>query len=110
MLEMKRGDLFSSVGMGLDYFDASINRVAAWAIGLRAAAKSLLAALLEPTKLIDDAELSGDFTSRLWLMDECKNLPVNAVWDYLLLTKNIPIGTAAIDAVKDYEHRVQAMR
>ena len=110
MQEMKRGDLFSSVGIGLDYFDASINRVAAWAIGLRAAAKALLNALLEPTALIDDAELKGDFTARLMLMDEFKNLPVNAVWEYLLLTKNIPIGTNALDAIRTYEKDVQSKR
>ncbi len=110
MQEMKRGNLFSSVGMGLDYFDASINRVAAWAIGLRAAAKSILAALLEPTEYLDRAELSGDFTARLMLMDEWKNLPVNAVWDYMLMKKNIPMGTAALAAIKDYEKTVQSLR
>ena len=110
MLELKRGNLFDSVGMGLDYFDASINRVAAWAIGLRAAAKAILGALLEPTSYLDKAELDGDFTSRLMLMDEWKNLPVNAVWDYLLMKKNIPMGTAALAAVKDYEKNVQSAR
>ena len=110
MLELKRGNLFDSVGMGLDYFDASINRVAAWAIGLRAAAKAILGALLEPTSYLDKAELDGDFTSRLMLMDEWKNLPVNAVWDYLLMKKNIPAGTAALAAVKDYEKNVQSAR
>ncbi len=110
MNEMKRGNLYHSVGIGLDYFDASINRVAAWAIGLRAAAKAILASLLEPTHLIDRAELDGDFTARLMLMDEFKNLPVNAVWEYLLASRGIAIGADALRQIKEYEKNVQAER
>ena len=110
MNEMKRGNLYHSVGIGLEYFDASINRVAAWAIGLRAAAKAILASLLEPTHLIDRAELDGDFTSRLMLMDEFKNLPVNADWEYLLASRGIAIGADALRQIKEYEKNVQAER
>lgn len=110
MQEMRRGKLYGRVPMGLDYFDASINRVAAWVIGLRAAAKAILCSLLEPFHLIDKAELEGDFTARLALMDEFKNLPANAVWNYLLMSRNIPIGRAALTAVKDYEKNVLSKR
>lgn len=110
MIEMKRGDFFDKVGMGLDFFDASINRVAAWVIGLRAAGKALLTALLEPSHLLEGAEASGDFTSRLALMEECKNLPVNAVWDYLCLRTGVPVGPDWLEEVKHYEISVQLKR
>ena len=67
MLEMKRGGFFNKISMGLDYFDASINRVAAWTIGLRAAGKAILTALLEPSNLLEQAEASGSYTDRLAL-------------------------------------------
>ena len=110
MQEMRRGNLYGRVPMGLDYFDASINRVAAWAIGLRAAGKAILASLLEPFELIDKAEVEGDFTSRLMLSDEFKNLPVNAVWDYLLMKNGIADGKNALAAIKQYEKDVQFKR
>lgn len=110
MLEMKRGGLFGTVKMGLDYFDASINRVAAWVIGLRAAGKAMLTALLEPTQLLEDAEMKGDYTSRLALMEEFKNLPVNAVWDMLCLNAGVPVGAAWLPELKKYEAQVQDKR
>lgn len=103
MQEMKRGNLFERVGMGLDYFDASINRVAAWGIGLRAAGKALLNALLEPTELLEAAEASGDFTARLAIIDENKNLPVNAVWDYMCMEKGVAVGMDWIEEYRKYE-------
>lgn len=110
LTELKRGELLNEIPMGLDYFDASINRVGAWTIGLRAFGKSLINALLEPTHLIFDAEKNEDFTSRLALMDEFKNLPVNAVWDYVCLKNNAPIGKNWIDELKKYEREVQMLR
>jgi L-rhamnose isomerase len=110
MLEMKRGRFFSQIGMGLDYFDASINRVAAWVIGLRAAGKALLTALLEPSHLLEAAEAKGDFTSRLALMEEFKNLPINAVWDKICLDKGIPIHAGWLELLKQYESEVQSVR
>lgn len=110
MLELKRGNLFGKIKMGLDYFDASINRVGAWGIGLRAAGKTLLTALLEPTELIFDAEQNEDYTSRLALMEEFKNLPINAVWDMLCLKNNVPIGIEWIGELKKYEQEVQNNR
>jgi L-rhamnose isomerase len=108
--EITRGDLFNKVHLGLDYFDASINRVAAWAIGLRAAAKAALTALLQPFNKLKEAEMSGDYTKRLFITDEMKNLPYNAVWEYLLLTKDIPAGEEAIGKIKEYEKDVLSKR
>ena len=110
MHEMRMGNLYGDVAMGLDFFDASINRVACWSIGLRAAAKAVLASLLEPVNLTDKAEVEGDFTSRLMLMDEAKNLPMNAVWEYMLMKKDIAIGQDALKAIKTYEKDVMATR
>ena len=110
MHEMRMGNLYGDVAMGLDFFDASINRVACWSIGLRAAAKAVLASLLEPVNLTDKAEVEGDFTSRLMLMDEAKNLPMNAVWEYMLMKKDIAIGQDALKAIKTYEKNVMATR
>ena len=84
MHEMHRGGLFGKVAIGLDYFDATINRVAAWSIGLRACSKAILTALLTPDHLLEQAEQQGDLTARLALTDEFQNLPYNAVWDMLL--------------------------
>lgn len=110
MLELKRGGLFHKIGMGLDYFDASINRVAAWVIGLRAAGKAILTALLEPSNLLEDAEEKGDFTSRLALMEEFKNLPINAVWEMLCLKTGKPVNTEWLTHLKKYESDVQSKR
>lgn len=112
MQEVVRGNLHNSgkLFLGLDYFDASINRVAAWTIGLRAAGKALLTALLEPYHLLKKAEEDEDFTLRLALTDEFKNLPVNAVWDYLCLKKGVPVGTSWIDELKKYEREVMFAR
>lgn len=108
MLELKRGDLFGKVALGLDFFDASINRVAAWIIGLIALGKAILTALLEPTHIIVDAEKKGDFTARLAMMEEFKNLPVNAVWDKICLDKNIEQDW--LSSLKKYEAEVQFNR
>ncbi len=106
MLELKRGRFFDQVAMGLDYFDASINRVAAWAIGLRAAGRALLRALLEPSDLLEKAESQGDYTGRLALMEEFANLPVQAVWDSLCLDTGVPVGIGMLDAIRLYEQEV----
>ena len=97
------------VHIGLDYFDASINRVAAWTIGTRNMVRALLIALLE-TPLIRTAEVSGDFTTRLALQEEAKTLPFGAVWDYYCASKGVPVGDAWLAAVKDYEKIVLSKR
>jgi len=111
MREFKRGKLYNkNVYLGLDYFDATINRVAEWIIGMRAAGKALLTALLEPTELLFDAEWNGDYTLRLALTEEFKNLPYNDVWDYACAASGTCVGTEWIDIVKDYETEVLLKR
>ena len=92
--EVVRGGFLDRVHIGLDYFDASINRVAAWVIGMRAMLKALLLALLEPTAKLRELEQSGDFTARLAMIEELKTLPAGAVWDYYCLQQGVPVGAA----------------
>lgn len=108
--EIIRNDLTGRVHIGLDFFDASINRIAAWVIGTRNMKKALLRALLEPISTLRTAELSGDYTSRLALMEETKSLPWAAVWDHYCAQQNVPVGSAWLDAVKTYEKTVLAAR
>ena len=110
MKEIVRGDYISRVHIGLDFFDASINRIAAWVIGTRNTQKALLAALLEPTKLIQTAEQENNLTKRLALMEESKSLPFNAIWDYYCLTQNVPVGPAWLNSVEQYEKEVLSKR
>lgn len=108
--EIVRNDLFDKVHIGLDYFDASINRIAAWAIGVRAMLKSLLIALLEPVTELKACETSGDYTSRLALLEEQKSMPFAAVWDYYCEQKGAPVGRAWLAAAKKYEADVLSKR
>jgi L-rhamnose isomerase len=108
--ELVRGDYLPRVHIGLDFFDASINRLAAWIIGVRSMIKALLAALLEPTKKLREAENAGDYTSRLAMLEEIKTLPLGAVWDHYCETQNVPVGMAWMDEVKKYEKDVLAKR
>jgi L-rhamnose isomerase len=96
--------------IGLDFFDASINRVAAWIIGTRCMLKALLIALLEPIEKLRAAERAGDFTTRLALMEEAKTLPLGPVWDEYCRRQNVPIGPAWLEKVKSYEKEVLAKR
>ena len=97
------------VHLGLDYFDASINRIAAWVIGARNLLRALLLALLEPPA-IRAAELAGDTTARLALQEESKSLPFGAVWDYYCETKGVPVGEAWLAEVKAYENDLLSKR
>ena len=108
--EIKRAGAFGKVNLSLDYFDASINRIAAWAIGGRSLRKALLETLLEPTRLIVDAEKRGKNHERLALMEECKTLPFSAVWDKLCLDAGVPAGADWLDKVGEYEKTVLAKR
>jgi L-rhamnose isomerase len=108
--ELVRGGFLDRVHVGLDYFDASINRVAAWTIGVRSMLKALLLAMLEPTAKLRDLEAGGDFTSRLAMTEELKTLPFGAVWDYYCQKQHAPVGTAWLDEVKQYEKDVQSKR
>lgn len=107
MEELVRGGYLPRTSIGLDYFDASINRVAAWIIGIRATQKALLLALLEPANLLRQAEIDGDFTSRLALLEEAKSLPWGAVWEEFCLREDVPAGTAWLQEVKSYEQGIR---
>ncbi|MFK7738379.1 MAG: L-rhamnose isomerase [Pirellulaceae bacterium] len=110
MHEVVRGDYLSRVHIGLDFFDASINRVAAWVIGTRNTLKALLAALLEPTEKLQQLEAEGDLTGRLALMEELKTMPLGAVWDYYCLQSGVPVRSDWLAKVREYEQLVQAHR
>ncbi|MBM4424596.1 MAG: L-rhamnose isomerase [Chloroflexi bacterium] len=101
--EIVRGGFLDRVRIGLDYFDASINRVAAWVIGARSTLRALLAALLEPIDQLRALEVSGDYTARLALLEDWKNLPSGAVWDFHCLQQNMPVGMQIMDKIKVYE-------
>ena len=108
--EIVRHGYESRVHVGLDFFDASINRVAAWVTGTRAMIKALLFAMLEPTALLREREAAGDYTSRLALLEETKTLPAGAVWDQYCLAQGVPVGAAWLNEVKRYERDVLAAR
>jgi L-rhamnose isomerase len=108
--ELVRGDYLGRTHIGLDYFDASINRVAAWTIGVRNMLKALLEALLEPIEKLRAAERSGDYTGRLALLEETKSLPFGAVWDHYCECSGVPVGHAWLDEVRRYERDVLSAR
>jgi L-rhamnose isomerase len=104
------GGYENRVRIGLDYFDASINRVAAWVIGTRNMAKALLLALVAPIKKLKEFEAAGDHTSRLALMEDAKVLPFGPVWDYYCHKLGTPVGEAWLTEVKQYEGTTLAKR
>jgi L-rhamnose isomerase len=108
--EIVRNDALERVHIGLDYFDASINRIAAWTIGARNTLRALLVALLEPRETLKQYELEGDFSSRLALQEELKSMPFSAVWDAYCLRKNVPVGMDFMNVIKDYEKKELANR
>src|ERR1022692_2573554 len=107
--EIVANGFIGRVHIGLDYFDASINRVAAWTIGTRNMLRALLIALLEPPA-IKTVETNGDFTSRLALQEEAKTLPFGPVWDFYCESKGVPAGENWLAEVKNYEKAVLAKR
>lgn len=108
--ELVRNNFLDRVHIGLDFFDGSINRIAAWTIGTRNMMKALLIALLEPTEKLVRSELKFDFTSRLALLEELKSYPWQSVWDYYCLRKDVPVGIDWISSVKEYEEKVTKNR
>ena len=108
--EIIRGGFINRVHIGLDFFDASINRIAAWVIGTRCMIKALLSALLEPSEMLKQVEADGDYTSRLGLLEEMKTMPLGSVWDYYCLKNGTPVGKSWIDEVKSYEAMVLSKR
>lgn len=108
--EIARNDLFSKTAIGLDFFDASINRIAAWVIGTRNTQKAILTALLEPTEKLREFEVSGDYTSRLAYLEELKAMPWEAVYDEYCERNNVPVGLDWLCDVKKYERDVLLKR
>jgi len=108
--EIVRGNYLGRVHIGLDYFDASINRVAAWVIGARAVLKALLIALLEPIDLLRQSETGGDFKARLSWLEETKALPFGAIWNYYCLQQKTPFANTWLDEILRYEAEVLSKR
>lgn len=101
--EITRADAWGRVHFGLDYFDASINRIAAWVIGARASLRSALQSMLQPDAELRKAEAEGNCTARLALMEEAKGLPSGPVWDEWCVRRNVPAGAAWLPKVQEYE-------
>jgi L-rhamnose isomerase len=110
MEEVVRGGFLDRTFIGLDYFDASINRIAAWVIGTRNVLKALLLALLEPTAKLRVLESSGDLSARLALLEEAKMLPLGAVWNEYCRRANVPVGAAWLTEAQAYERDVLSQR
>ncbi|MBN2295025.1 MAG: L-rhamnose isomerase [Pirellulales bacterium] len=108
--ELVRGEFLGRVHIGLDFFDASINRIAAWTIGARAMIRQLLVAMLEPIKRLRQMEVEGDYTSRLALLEELKTYPFGAVWDYYCMTQEVPVGLDWMAQTRQYEKEVLSGR
>ena len=108
--ELVRGDFLQRTHIGLDYFDASINRVAAWVIGARSTLTALLKAMLEPTDRLRECEAAADFTGRLALQEEIKGLPWGLVWDRYCELANVASRGQWLDEVRRYERSVLAAR
>jgi L-rhamnose isomerase len=110
MQEVVRGNYLDRTRIALDYFDASINRVAAWVIGARATLIALLGALLEPVEMLRKLETDGDLTGRLATLESLKSLPFGAVWDYHCAVSEVPLGASWLDEVRRYEADVLSRR
>lgn len=108
--EIVRNDALDRVIIGLDFFDASINRIAAWTIGTRNMIKALLSAMLTPNELLKKYQDEGNFTERLALMEELKTYPMGDIWNYYCEKNNVPVGEAWIKEVKEYEENELSKR
>lgn len=108
--EIVRGEYLSRVHIGLDYFDASVNRIAAWVIGARSVQRALLGALLEPTTELQRLEGATDYTARMVLLERIKLMPLGAVWDYFCSSHDIAIESDLMDEIRAYETREMSKR
>lgn len=108
--EVIRTEYLDRIHIGLDFFDASINRIAAWVIGTRNVLKAMLFSLLEPQELLRNCETSGDYTGRLAMLEELKTLPMGAVWDYYCLQNEVPTSRAWLGEIRDYERETLLAR
>ncbi|GFP74862.1 L-rhamnose isomerase [Clostridium fungisolvens] len=108
--EIVRNDALDRVIIGLDFFDASINRIAAWVIGTRNMLKALLSAMLTPHEELIRLQEEGNFTERLALMEELKTYPLGDIWNYYCEINNVPVKEEWINEVKEYEKTILAER
>ena len=108
--EITRMDALSKVNIGLDFFDASINRIGAYVIGTRATQKAFLAALLEPIAKLREFESKGQNFERLALLEEAKSIPWGSIWDYFCLKNNVMVGESYIAEIQKYEKEVTSKR
>jgi L-rhamnose isomerase len=108
--EIVRCDALDRVHMGLDFFDASINRIGAYVVGTRAALQTMLFALLEPRKQLLEYENNGQFFERLALLELMKTKPFGAVWDGYCLRQDVPVSQDFIAEVQQYEKDVLSKR
>ncbi len=108
--EIVRNNFFSRVNIGLDFFDASINRIGAYVTGTRATQKAFLIALLEPTKILVELEEDEKYFERLATLEELKTMPFGAVWDYYCLKEDVPVGADYIAEIQQYERDVLSKR
>lgn len=109
-LEIVRNDALDRVIIGLDFFDASINRVAAWTIGTRNMIKALLYALLMPNDHLKNLQDEGNYTERLALLEEFKTYPFGVIWDKYCEEMNVPIQEDWLAEVKQYEDEILSLR
>jgi L-rhamnose isomerase len=98
------------IRFGLDYFDASIHRVAAWVIGARSLLRTLVQAALEPIERLQELESQGNLTARLAMLEELRAMPWQAVWDYYCLRQGVPIGRSWLGTIEEYEKDVTSRR
>ena len=108
--ELMRADALNRAHIGLDYFDASINRIGAYVVGVRATQKCMLQAFLEPLSTLRKYEDEGKYFQRLALLEEAKSLPFGAVYDYFNLKNNVPVGEEYISDIEQYEKDVTSKR
>lgn len=108
--ELVRNDLLPMTNIGLDFFDATINRVAAWVIGTRNTQKAIMKAMLEPIESLKEIELSGDYTTRLAMIEELKDFPFADVWNYYCESNGVPVGLDWLPEVKEYEKSILSAR
>lgn len=108
--EIVRAEALNKIHVGLDFFDASINRIGAYVIGIRATQKAFLLAMLEPLVKLREYEANGQYFERLALLEEAKSLPWNAVWDYFCLKNNVAVGEDFIPQIQNYEKEVTSKR
>jgi L-rhamnose isomerase len=108
--EIMRNNFLSRVNIGLDFFDASINRIGAYVTGTRATQKAFLFAALEPAGQLIELEEKGQYFQRLAMLEELKTMPFGAVWDYYCLQENVPAGADYMAEIQRYEEEVLTNR